>query len=36
LQAQAETLVKERKISKVPDWNDAIDRSILRDARAST
>lgn len=36
LQTQAEVLVKERKISKVPDWNEALDRSILKDARVNT
>jgi ABC-type nitrate/sulfonate/bicarbonate transport system substrate-binding protein len=34
LQAQAEMLVKQHKISKVPDWDKALDRSILKDARA--
>jgi hypothetical protein len=33
LQAQAEELVRERKIAKVPDWNEALDPSILKDAR---
>ena len=32
LQKQAETLVRARKISKVPNWSEAIDRSILKDA----
>jgi ABC-type nitrate/sulfonate/bicarbonate transport system substrate-binding protein len=32
LQAQAEELVKEHKISKVPDWKEALDATILRDA----
>lgn len=36
LQAQAEQLLKERKISAVPDWNKALDQSILRDARAKS
>lgn len=33
LQAQAEELLRERKIAKVPDWNEALDPSILKDAR---
>lgn len=35
LQIQAETLVSEGKMSAIPDWNIAIDRSILRDAQKS-
>ena len=33
LQHQAEVLVRKHRISKVPDWNNAIDGSVLKDAR---
>jgi len=36
LQDQAEVLLKERKISEIPDWNTALDRTILKDARSKS
>lgn len=34
LKAQAEVLLKKHRISAIPDWDKALDRSILKDARA--
>jgi ABC-type nitrate/sulfonate/bicarbonate transport system substrate-binding protein len=36
LETQAEVLVKQHRISAVPDWNKALDRSILKDARVKS
>jgi ABC-type nitrate/sulfonate/bicarbonate transport system substrate-binding protein len=36
LQTQAEVLVKEHKISAIPDWDKALDRNILKDARVKS
>jgi sulfonate transport system substrate-binding protein len=36
LQAQADVLKKQHKISAIPDWDKALDRSILADARGKS
>jgi len=35
LQEQAQVLLKQHKISALPDWDKALDRTILKDARAN-